>query len=122
LSGDRHEDEQARASERARRIGVNEAVFREVNERLEELAKTFGSEGQDLDLICECGNADCVERLRMSRDAYAAVRADAQLFVIVPGHEISDVEQVMEETPAYHVIKKRAGEPARVAEATDPRG
>ena len=42
--------------ERTRRIGLNEAVFREINERIEELAAGF-KVGEGLDLICECGNA-----------------------------------------------------------------
>ena len=46
--------------ERTRRIGLNEAVFREVNERIEGLAAEF-KVGEGLDLICECGDASCVK-------------------------------------------------------------
>src|SRR2546426_243641 len=42
-------------SSREERIGLNEAVFREVNERIENLAETFDLNTQALDLICECG-------------------------------------------------------------------
>jgi hypothetical protein len=114
--GDRWE-----GSEQARRIGLNEAVFREVNERLEDLEARFGVEDDQLDLICECCDANCVERIRVGRAAYEAVRSDPQLFVIYPGHELGDVETVVEATPAYHIVKKRPGEPARVAQATNPR-
>jgi len=47
-------------SSREERIGLNEAVFREVNERIEDLAETFDLRTQSLDLICECGDAACV--------------------------------------------------------------
>ena len=54
-------------SSREERIGLNEAVFREVNERIEDLAETFDLKTQSLDLICECGDAACVERITMTR-------------------------------------------------------
>ena len=38
-------------SSREERIGLNEAVFREVNERIEGLAETFDLKTQSLDLI-----------------------------------------------------------------------
>ena len=54
-------------SSREERIGLNEAVFREVNERIEDLAETFDLRTQSLDLICECGDAACVERISMTQ-------------------------------------------------------
>jgi tRNA pseudouridine-54 N-methylase len=109
-----------RDDERARRIGLNEAVFREVNERLEELAGKFESETGRLDLICECGNSDCEERLRMRREDYERVRADALLFVLVPGHEQPDVEEIVEHNDGYDVVRKQTGTPAEIARATAP--
>jgi len=50
-------------SSREERIGLNEAVFREVNERIENLAETFDLKTQSLDLVCECGDGTCEERL-----------------------------------------------------------
>jgi hypothetical protein len=47
-------------SSREERIGLNEAVFREVNERIENLAETFDLKTQPLDLICECGDGTCI--------------------------------------------------------------
>ena len=55
--------------ERERRIGLNEATFREINERIEDLAATF-EVGERLDLICECGNASCASRIEMSHEDY----------------------------------------------------
>ena len=51
--------------ERERRIGMNEALFREVNERLQELAGGSAHTPEKLDLICECGNASCASRIEM---------------------------------------------------------
>jgi hypothetical protein len=108
-------------SERGRRIGLNEAVFREVNERIEKLADSFDFRDEPLDLVCECGDAECVERISMTRDAYEAVRRESHRFAVYPGHELPDVETVVERHKTYHVVAKNHGEPKIVAEETDPR-
>jgi restriction endonuclease Mrr len=107
--------------ERARRIGLNEAVFRQVNERIEELADTFGLTNEKLDLICECGSATCASRIEMDHREYEALRSDSATFAVVKGHEMLDVEEVVQRRSAYDVVRKRAGEAKEVAEQTDPR-
>jgi hypothetical protein len=106
--------------ERERRIGMNEALFREVNERLQELAVGF-KRTDKLDLICECGNASCASRIEMDREEYEQVRSDSTTFAVVKGHEIPDVEEIVERRRAYDVVRKSASEAKRVAEKTDPR-
>jgi len=105
--------------ERTRRIGLNEALFREVNERVEELTRGFGIDDEQIEVLCECGNQACVERIEMTLPDYRRVRADSRTFAIVPGHEIPDVESVVERRGAFDVVMKHAGEPAEVAEETD---
>ena len=107
--------------ERGRRKGVNEAVYREVNERLRDINETFAQLTDRVDLICECGNPECHERLSMTPPAYEALRADPVLFVIVPGHETPSVERVVELRDEYAVVRKWPGEPAELARATGPR-
>lgn len=106
--------------ERERRIGMNEALFREVNERLEELAQGF-AHPETLDLICECGNASCASRIEMDHKEYEQVRSDSATFAIVKGHEIPDVEEIVERRKRYDVVRKIAGEAEEIAEKTDPR-
>ena len=106
--------------ERERRIGMNEALFREVNERLEELAQSF-AHPETLDLICECGNPSSASRIEMDRKEYEQVRSDSATFAIVKGHEIPDVEEIVERRKRYDVVRKRAGEAEEIAEKTDPR-
>ena len=107
--------------ERARRIGFNEAVFREVNERVEGLAVEFGVDDERLDLLCECGDAACVDRISMSPGDYERVRSDSTQFAIVPGHDAPDVETVVDRRAGYDVVVKKPGEPARIARETDAR-
>ena len=107
--------------ERERRIGLNEALFREVNERLRELAEGFERSPEKLDLICECGDASCASRIEMDRDEYEQVRSDSATFAIVKGHEIPDVEEIVEQRKGYDVVRKTAAEAEEAAEKTDPR-
>jgi hypothetical protein len=109
------------ANERQRRIGLNEAVFREVNERLRGLNEAFSMITDDLEIVCECGAEGCFERLLISADAYEALRADSTLFAVAPGHEAPDVEDVVEQREGYDVVRKRPGPARELAEATDPR-
>jgi hypothetical protein len=106
---------------RQERIGLNEAVFREVNERIENVAETFDLVSEPLDLVCECGDPGCVARITMSRDEYEHVRSDGQLFAVAPGHETGEVERVVEKRDGYDIVLKKPGAPERIAELTDPR-
>jgi hypothetical protein len=107
--------------ERERRISLNEAAFREVNERIEGMAEDFGLENEPLSLICECGDPTCVQQIAVLRSEYEQIRADPTHFAVAPGHEIADVEVVVERRDGYDIIRKREGVPARIAEETDPR-
>ncbi len=109
-------------SDRETRIGLNEAVFREVNERIEDLADAFDLKSQPLDLICECGDGSCLERISMSHGEYEQLRSDPHQFAVYPGHGKTDVEEVAERRVGYDVVKKiEGGIPERIAEQTDPR-
>jgi hypothetical protein len=107
--------------DREERIGLNEAVFREVNERISDLAEQFGLENQPLDLVCECGDQNCVERIAVSREEYERLRADPTHFAVYPGHDQPDVDAVIDRRDGYDVVRKREGDPAEVARQTDPR-
>jgi hypothetical protein len=108
-------------STRDERIGLNEAVFREVNERIEQLADAFDLKTEQLDLVCECGRADCVERISMTQAEYESLRSDSHQFAVFPGHEALDVERVVAKRKGYDIVQKFKGAPERIAEQTDPR-
>jgi len=107
--------------ERARRIGENEGVYRTVNEKIEALNETFGTLAESMTIVCECGNLACAEQIQLGPGTYERVRSEATQFVVVPGHEIPDVEAVIEQTDGYAILRKRPGTPERVARETDPR-
>ena len=93
--------------ERDRRIGLNESIFREVNERIEDAADSLGLADQPLDLVCECADPTCVAQISLSRSEYEALRADPTHFAVAHGHEVADVDEVIERRKGYDVIRKR---------------
>jgi len=107
--------------DRAERVGLNEAVFREVNERIEDLAEKLDLEDRLLDLVCECGDANCVERISMTRSEYEKVRSDPRQFSVYPGHQDDRIEVIRDHCRGYDVVRKLDPEAESVAEATDPR-
>ncbi len=108
--------------DRAKRVGHNEAVFRSLNERVDELNRTFATLTERFEIVCECGDARCVERLSIPAESYEALRRDPAQFAILPRHDDPSVESVVEEHGEYAVVRKHPGDPARIAEETDPRG
>jgi hypothetical protein len=100
--------------ERARRIGRNEDLFRKVNDQIEGVNEAFGTITGTMSLLCECGELDCLEQIELSLDEYRELRADPTRFAVIPGHEIPDVERIVERRPGYFVVAKSEGEAARL--------
>jgi hypothetical protein len=107
--------------ERERRLGLNEAMFREVNERVEDMNETFASVTGSFDIFCECGDMACTERITVPTAVYERVRGDSKQFLLRAGHEDPTVENVVETHEVYVIVEKEGVEVERVAEETDPR-
>ena len=105
-----------------RRKAANEAVFRHVNEQIDDLRRRFATVSDGLlHIVCECDRVDCAEPLDVEIAEYERVRADAACFFVKPGHEDTTVETVVDSGRNFLVVRKRPGEPQRIAEETDPR-
>jgi hypothetical protein len=98
------------------RLVRNQILFREVNERIRE---TVGAVGTVAEFLCECSNEDCIESVMLDLKDYERIRSDANLFVVVPGHERLEVDRVVDQGHGYVLVQKTA-EVASVI-ATDPR-
>ena len=105
---------------RRMRAAKNQSLFRQVNERVEDIAQSFNLDKQHLDFICECAHTDCVERLELSVGEYEAVRRVPTHFAVADGHEIAEVETVVERTSRYVVVAK-LGVGGELAQKFDPR-
>jgi hypothetical protein len=107
--------------ERARRIGLNESLFREVNDRIERVTETLQVTSETIAILCECGDDSCTERVDVALSDYERVRKDPELFFVRPGHEIPDVEDIVESGSGWDVVRKKPGPSAELARELDPR-
>lgn len=102
-----------------RRMAANEAMCREVNEAIER-GQWPGEENDPIAFRCECAQLWCDQMIEMSVREYERVRAHPRRFALARGHEMEDVEGVVDSRPGYIVVEKRDVAGA-VAEQTDPR-
>jgi hypothetical protein len=101
-------------SSREERVARNEELFQIVNRQIEKLEKTLGSR-KTFSMLCECGRKHCLEGFDVEPAVYQRVRANPLFFFVVPDHEDSQVEVVVERTSQYLVVEKvgRAAEVVR---------
>lgn len=101
----------------------NEALFREVNERIEQLgqgAQAWSPDGA-VEFFCECGEeGGCGQRVRLPLVVYERVRAQDDRFVVKPGHETPELERAVARTDDYVIVDKIPAAEPFVED--DPRG
>jgi hypothetical protein len=107
--------------ERRKRLATNESLFRTVNEKIEDVSRTFGAVTESMSVVCECGDLNCAAQLEIGLSDYEHVRSDPTWFVVVPGHEIPDVEEIIAHHDGFDIVCKHTGAGEAVAIATDPR-
>jgi hypothetical protein len=114
--------EGAEDRDRERRIGENEALFREVNERVNALLRPHAFWGTVSDWICECPDETCTERITMTPEEYEELRSNPTHFAVAPDmkHVRPEVESVLERHERYWMVEKK-GDAAEVAEDRDIR-
>ena len=106
--------------EREIRIGRNQALFREVNERVETL-RNSSYPLTEIDFICECADDTCFEPLTLTITEYEAVREHPDRFAVHPEHVYPEAETVAERLDAYWIVEKR-GAARQVVVAAEKRG
>jgi hypothetical protein len=107
---------------RKERIAKTESLFRSVNERIVEASERFDNgDNNGAELLCECADPNCAERLHVPLEEYEEVREDATTFVLDPDHVEPDVERVVRRQPGFAVVKKFDAAVARIVRKLDPR-
>src|SRR5919199_1283474 len=102
--------------EAKRKAARNQALFREVNERIEDLPQQESL----VAFLCECADDACTETIPLTREEYERVRASAVRFPIAPGHDRADVENVVQTNDRFGIVEK-LGEGAALSRKLDPR-
>ncbi len=93
-------------SEQDKRLALNEAMFREINERLESQLPVSSDADDQVSVLCECANPDCTDRITLTLNEYETVRSNPRQFVVAPGHECLDIEDVVDRNDRYEIVRK----------------
>ncbi|MBA2764849.1 MAG: hypothetical protein H0U42_09250 [Thermoleophilaceae bacterium] len=108
------------ATLREERLANNEALFRLANERMAEWEERQGPDADADFYLCECADVDCREKVRLRTAEYEAVRSDPRHFLVVTGHDVAEVETVIERHGSWSKVEKNP-DLVGILEATDPR-
>lgn len=85
------------------RLVRSQIIFREVNERLRE---TVGDFDGPLEFLCECSADNCIETVALDLKGYERVRAHPNLFLVTSGHEVLEVDRVVDQGDGYLLVEK----------------
>ncbi|HEY8625274.1 MAG TPA: hypothetical protein VIL82_04640 [Solirubrobacteraceae bacterium] len=106
-------------NELKRKLAGNESVFRSVNEGIKR-GRWPGEDDEPIGFRCECARLGCNGLVMLTRTEYEYIRSDPRRFVMIPGHELPEIESVVQRRERYVAIEKR-GEAGLEAEELDPR-
>jgi hypothetical protein len=106
---------------RDRKTALNQSTFRNANERIERAAQSHHFEAnQRVPFLCECADRGCSETVMLSLVDYEAVRAYADRFFLIGGHEAAAQERILEGGDG-HVVVEKIGSAGTEAKRLDPR-
>lgn len=88
----------------ASKAAKNEALTRSLNEGLARGEEKWPSEAPTF--ICECSDLACVEEIALSLEDYCEIHDERQRFIVRPGHEVVEIESVVEDRGEFKVIEK----------------
>jgi hypothetical protein len=104
----------------AQRVAHNQEIFRATNEDIEATAQALAPDLPRVPFICECPETACTRTTRLPLSEYETVRADPTHFLVIPGHEVCEVDgeevaRVVARETDYTIMEKigAAGEEAR---------
>jgi hypothetical protein len=99
-----------------RRLVENELLFKQLNDEAKEFVLEGKSDGawahKKLRFYCECSNIDCRERIEITANEYDAIHSNRKRFIVKPGHDMPDIEQVVGSEVQYIVVEKNKMPPA----------
>lgn len=106
----------------------NEVVFRQANESaqkdLEDLNKIAIEEGdlyweeysdKPFKFYCECSDENCRRKISIRPSVYKELHHNRKQFILIPGHQASEIEDKVLKTTKYSVVKKHRTPPAKAS-------
>jgi hypothetical protein len=98
---------------RASHNAKNQAIFRDVNDRIAELSAEW--QAGEMEIFCECSRTGCTGLIHVANNDYERIRRSPGWFLIIPGHLASESDRVVERHQRFDVIEvePRIHNPAR---------
>jgi hypothetical protein len=96
------------------RIAETEVLIRDVNERIAEKTVELASgevppTEEETEFLCACGRATCEATVSLSVHEFERAHSSNDRFVVAHGHEVPEVEDVVERHDRYVVVEKKPG-------------
>jgi len=105
--------------ETVRQIARSQALFRTINERINEIARDHGL-AEGFAILCECASTECQERVELTQGEYEQLRQMPTHFAVVRDHDIPAVERVVQANDRFLTVEK-LGDSGLIATMLDPR-
>jgi hypothetical protein len=86
----------------------------ELNRRMERMLEEIREDDETTDaddpiaFLCECSQVDCRERVHLEPSLFDRIHKDPEQFVLIPGHEIPDIERVVDQVGDFLIVRKLA--------------
>jgi hypothetical protein len=94
-------------AERELRAAQNQLLFCLVDDRTRELSENSGGSPAVLEFACECADESCIERIPLSALQFLAIESEPNRFIVLRGHEVPEVEDVIAERDGFLIVSKR---------------
>jgi hypothetical protein len=96
------------------RIAETEVLIRDVNERIAEKALELAAGDvppaeEKTEFLCACGRADCERTIVLTVAEFERAHSSNDRFVVAPGHEMPEIEDVVAHRGHYLVVEKKPG-------------
>jgi hypothetical protein len=90
------------AGDSLRRPADHLAGFRKANDQIADSA-----EEQEVTVFaCECGSQDCLGTVELSLSEYESIRTNPSWALVIPGHELENVERVVRVEAGFLVVER----------------
>jgi hypothetical protein len=91
------------ADDRRQREATNQALFRDINNKLRDLHPLRSEDV--VGFLCECGAGGCMTTISIPLAKYAEIRSHPRRFITLPGHHHPEVERVVEDHGGWTVVE-----------------
>jgi hypothetical protein len=92
--------------DRAERLKENQVSFKLANERLGSVVAERVSAPERVPFLCECADPTCMATVELTLEDYRAVRAHERHFLMLPEHQRSPGEEIVERRDGYEIAEK----------------